>query len=119
MDLVKKILVTLFLGFLVAIPSYGAVTYTIRSQAGPYAVGGYVKEAIGVLDLEGTYETGGFTLTAADFGFNQIQYASFQGNDYRLWFDSTSTIFAYTTIDETEMGDDLSYELVNFVIKGR
>ncbi len=102
----KKIIGLVAIAMLIAFRAMAAppaITYTNTITTGPFAVGGNSMETIGELNLAGTYPTGGFSVTAGDFGFSHLQSLLIQGEDgYLFWYNSgTAKVMVFQSADPT------------------
>lgn len=88
--------------------AHAAVTQTIRSMTGPYPLGGQSKQVVAVMDLYGTYDTGGFEITPASVGLNNFQSVQVAVEDgYGSFYRSTSgTVQIYEGVNNELDADE-------------
>ena len=108
MKLISRLMLiaALVAGLVFPTTASAAITYSVNSLTGPYSIGGQTKEVHAYLNLTGTYATGGFTLTPADFGLHHIQSVMVEGEDgYEFYWDGANgKVLAYQTATLTPTG---------------
>ena len=102
----KKILAFTVMFCTLATQAFGAITYTTSIVSGPFAIGGKSKQVVASINLAGTYEANGFTLTPSSFGLSHFESVVAQGEDGYVFFyvPSAGKVMAFQTATLTPSG---------------
>jgi hypothetical protein len=93
------------------------VTFTVTDMVGPFSIGGNSKMVLGVMDLSGTYATGGLAVTPAQLGLTTLQQIIAQPTDGygATWLPSTSKIYLSSGGSQVSNGQSVSAQNINFI----